>query len=90
MSKQPSPTGLAAIINVAAVAPELALLAGVVRVVLSDAQRGDAEAAQWLAGPCCLAFLGWITPDGVDPLVVQQRLMATLPQAPTRDEQAAA
>ncbi|ACZ39660.1 hypothetical protein [Sphaerobacter thermophilus] len=77
MSRAVTPGGI--IHDVAASAPEAALLAAVIRLAYEDALGGDAEAAEWLAGPVCRAWLHLIAPDGVDVDQVHARLLARLP-----------
>ena len=73
------PGELDVIHRVAQLKPEAALLAAVIRLAVEDAARGDAEAAEWLAGPVCRAWLHLIAPDGVDVDQVHARLLARLP-----------
>ncbi|ACZ38913.1 hypothetical protein [Sphaerobacter thermophilus] len=73
------PGALDAIHRVAALSPERALLAAVIRQAAQDAARGDAEAAAWLRSETCRAWLQLIAPDGVDVDQVHARLLARLP-----------
>lgn len=60
----------------AAVVPELALIAAVVRQAVVDARAGNAEARRWLASDACVRWLSWLVPDHTDPAAVQARLVA--------------
>jgi|GEM_PF-3599210 len=77
MSRAVTPGGI--IHDVAGYEPEKALLAAVIQLAVEDAQKGDVEAAAWLAGPVCRAWLHLLTPDGVDADEVHERLLAMLP-----------
>lgn len=79
MTRALTPGGL--IHGVAGEAPERALIAAIVRQAVDDARAGDAEARQWLAGPACLRWLGWIAPDHADPAAVQAQLVADVDAA---------
>ena len=70
---------LDAIHAVAALSPERALLAAVIRQAAQDAARGDAEAAEWLAGPVCRSWLHLIAPGDVDADELHRLLLARLP-----------
>lgn len=78
MSRAVTPGGI--IHDVAASAPEKALLAAVIQLAVEDAQKGDVEALEWLHGPTCRSWLHLITPDDVDAEAVRARLLAMLPK----------
>lgn len=74
------PGELDAIHRVAALSPERALLGAAIRQAVEDAARGDADAAEWLAGPVCRSWLHLIAPDGADGDELHRLLLARLPQ----------
>lgn len=55
-----------------------ALFAAVIRVAALDA-RSDRDAAAWIGSERCSHMLFLIAPDGVDPDMLQERLIAQLP-----------
>jgi hypothetical protein len=55
--------------------PEQALFAAVIHQALNDARAGDSEAAQWLGSNTCLWYCGHVAPDGVEPTLIQARLI---------------
>jgi hypothetical protein len=61
--------------------PHLRVLAAVVRVALTDAQGGDAEAADWLAGPVCRAYCSAFLTDQpeVTAETIQAAILSRLP-----------
>lgn len=82
MTRAQTPAGV--IHAVAGQEPERALVAAIVRQAVDDARAGDAEARAWLAGPACLRWLAWLTPDHADPAAVQAQLVADVDAALAR------
>ncbi len=56
-------------------APELSLLAAVIKLAADDARGGDDDARQWLASPDCHGMLSWLVPAYVDVDAVQAALL---------------
>ena len=82
MTRAQTPAGV--IHAEAAAAPELALVAAIVRQAVDDARAGDAEARAWLASEACARWLAWLVPDGADPAAVQAQLVADVDAALAR------
>lgn len=60
-------------------APELSLIAAMVRLAVEDAAGGDPSARQWLGSPACAKWLAWLASGDADPAAVQARILAGLP-----------
>jgi hypothetical protein len=64
--------------TIAADAPELSILAAVLKQAVEDGQGGDHEAATWLASDDCRDLLAWLVPEQADVVGVHQALLARL------------
>jgi hypothetical protein len=67
--------GVSTIHAIAKRAPEMALCGAVLQLASQDAKSGDQEAEKSLGSDTCLWYCGRVAPDGVEPTLIQARLI---------------